>query len=85
MTEQDQMAMKAGEMVGRMILRLHEETGIPIHCILIGAHSQIVGMMSASVGGPMAAMCCEQAADRVRDWPSLDAVSLAYAQPSGTA
>jgi hypothetical protein len=85
MRDATDMAEEAAEMIGRMLVMLHQQSGIPMDCVLAGAHSQVIAMMTASVGGPMTALCCEQAAERVRDWPSLGAASLAFARPSGTA
>lgn len=85
MTTKNEMAEQAAEMIGAMLLRLQGETGFPLDCILAGAHAQIITMMTTTFGGPMTAHCCEQAADRVRSLPSLDAVSLAYSEAAGRA
>ncbi|MFN3952949.1 MAG: hypothetical protein ACK4LQ_00750 [Pararhodobacter sp.] len=85
MTTKNEMAEQAAEMIGAMLLRLHSETGLPLDCILAGAHAQVITMMTTTLGGPMTAHCCEQAAERVRTLPSLDAVSLAFSEPFGRA
>lgn len=85
MTTKNEMAEQAADMVGAMLLRLHSETGLPLECVLAGAHAEVIAMMTTALGGPMTAHCCELAAERVRDLPSLDAVSLAFAEAAGRA
>lgn len=85
MTYRSDMANNAAEMVAVMLTQLQRETGIPFECILAGAHAQIVTMMTTTIGGPMAAHCCEAAASRVRNMPSLSAARLALCRTEGSA
>lgn len=85
MSEKNELAEQAAEKIGAMLLRLHRETGWPMDCILAGAHAQLIAVMAMNLGGPMTALCCERAAERVRNLPSLDTVSLAFSEPAGRA
>lgn len=87
MTAKIDMADQAARMIGAMLRRLHRETGFPMDCILAGAHAEVVAMMAASFGGSMTALCCEQAAERVRGLPPLGDTgdTLAFAEPAGRA
>lgn len=85
MPTKTELAEQAAEAIRAALLRLHTKDGLPLDCLLIGAHAQIVTMMTTAMGGPMTAQCCERAADRVRSVPSQAAVSLALAQPAGQA
>ena len=49
MTTKNEMAEQAAEMIGSMLLRLHSETGLPLDCILAGAHAQVITMMTTTV------------------------------------
>lgn len=85
MTTKTELAEQVADAVRDTLLRLHTEMGLPVEAIISGAHAQIITMMTGILGGPMTAHCCEMAADRVRDLPSLNAVKLAVSPPAGQA
>lgn len=85
MTTRNEMAEQAAELIGAAILRIHRETGMPMECVLAGAHAEVVALMTSLVGGPMTAHCCEMAAAKVRCLPSANAMRLASAAPAGSA
>ncbi len=64
---------------------LHQRHGLPWDCIAAVVHAEAVSAMTAIYGGPMAAQCCERAAERVRNLPSAAAHALAFAAPAGSA
>jgi len=85
MTTKTEQAEKAATLTAEALLRVAEESGLPIEAILAGAHAQIVTMMVTTMGGPLTAESCERAAAQVRTLPSLRALSLAFAAPEGHA
>ena len=80
-----EIADMAGQLVGEAIVEIHRKTGIPAELILAGAHAQIVSMLAHSLGGPVAALCAEKAAERVRNMPSARALALARMPSAGAA
>lgn len=85
MTTKTEQAEKAATLTADALLRIADESGLPIEAILAGAHAQIVTMMVTTMGGPVTAKSCERAAAQVRTLPSLRALSLAFAAPEGHA
>lgn len=85
MTKKTDQAEQAATLIAEALLRIADESGLPIEAILAGAHAQIVTMMVTTMGGPVTAASCERAAARVRTLPSLKALSLAVAVPEGHA
>lgn len=75
----------AAELVRDVLVNLQRITGIPTDCLLVGAHAEIIAMMTVHLGGPKTAMACDWAAGKVRDLPSAHAASLAFARPAGRA
>lgn len=84
-----ELADDAAELVQDVLVNLQRVTGIPTDCLLVGAHAQIVAMMTTQMGGPMTAKACEWMADQVRNLPSTHAsalaFALAFARPAGRA
>lgn len=68
-----------------LLSRLNREAGIPLPVLLAAAHGEIVTRLALAVGGEMAAERCSNAADHVRDIPSLSSLALAFAPPKGSA
>ena len=78
-------ANQVAEYIRHVLVVLREQHGLPWDCIAAGVHAEAVNAMTQIVGGPMAALCCERAADRVRNMPSAKVQSLAFAVPMGRA
>lgn len=83
--ETNEMAEQVAIVLGGVIAGFLEQTEFPIEAVLAGCHAQIITEMVTRFGGPMTATCCEQAADRVRNLPSLATSSLAFTPPAGSA
>ena len=85
-TSQDHEAAQAvADAVGAFLNEMQAVTQWPVAIVLAGAHAQIVAMMTATLGGPITASACKQAASRIVDTPSLAACEVALAQPMGRA
>lgn len=80
MTKAD-MAHAVAVLLNPALMRLHRETGIPVECILAGAHAKIVAMIAGTFGADVAADACDRAAARLRDMQSPEAAALAAAVP----
>lgn len=80
-----ELADDAAELVRDVLVNLQRATGIPTDCLLVGAHAQIIAMMTVHLGGPKTAKACEWSADKVRNLPSIHASALAFARPAGRA
>lgn len=86
MTDKDQdIANAVAERLGRFLFDMQEETGWPTALILAGTHAQITALMVQNMGPGNAAVICENAARRMRDFPSFALMALAGATPAGRA
>lgn len=81
----EEIANNVAEKVGASLLRLHQETGFPLECILAGAHAEVITMMASAVGSRATATCCERAAERLRELPEPTEYPLAFVHPVGEA
>jgi hypothetical protein len=84
--DRDQKAAElAASYVAQAMLYAMSETGANLQAVLAGASAQVASEMAASLGGRMAALRLEGAADMVRNLPSASAYSLAFTPPEGSA
>jgi hypothetical protein len=68
----------AAEETRALILRLCAQSERPVTVTLAGMQLELAYAMAHVVGGPLAAIALEDAADRVRCVPSLKAQSMAF-------
>ena len=64
---------------------IRETDDIPWDCLLAGALAVVVTELAATLGGEMAARCCQQAGDDVRYFPAISDIPLLLARPKGSA
>lgn len=83
--EESEQAEAVARCIGDLLLRLHNEAGIPLELVMAVAHGQVVTMLASIVGGEIAAECCMNAAEAVRPVLSMSDAALATATPQGRA
>ena len=85
MITENEMAEQAATLIGPMLIALQRKTGLSMAAIMVGTHAEIVAMMATTLGGPITAECCDRAARRVRNMPSMEDAGLTFAAPAGHA
>lgn len=64
-------AERTADTIAGAIRYLTEIEGVPLDVALSVAHGVVMGEITATYGGAVAAECAQRAADRVAGWPAM--------------